>query len=381
MDDSDQQNSRSTARTQKQEPAGESRDKKTKRLVSLDAYRGLIMISLISGGFGLSALAGHRFLNFLAEQSRHVKWEGLVYWDLIQPAFIFMVGVAMPFSYAKRRFLGDSHQKVFAHVVQRSILLIVISNILGNLHREELTIGFINVLSQIGIAYFLSFFVLNSSYLVQGLTAGGIMLFYTLAWIYYPGNGPGGPWEIGWANMGGDFDRWLLGKNYVNHYVGLNALNSTATIIFGQMCGKLVGSKLPPMRIVKILAAAGVGGIVSGLLLSPVVPIVKRIWTASFTLYSGGFVILGLLFFYWIVEVKGYRRWTFFLVVVGMNSIAAYTLPRFFGSEAANTIQNFLGPLLQPLGPYGSVAKALLVLAIFWYILYFCYKRKIFFKV
>ncbi|MGW8180500.1 MAG: DUF5009 domain-containing protein, partial [bacterium] len=111
------------------------KDKKTKRLVSLDAYRGLIMISLISGGFGLSAFAGHPWLNFLAEQSRHVKWEGLVYWDLIQPAFIFMVGVAMPFSYAKRRFLGDSHSKILAHVVQRSILLIVISNILGNLHR------------------------------------------------------------------------------------------------------------------------------------------------------------------------------------------------------------------------------------------------------
>jgi predicted acyltransferase len=236
-------------------------------------------------------------------------------------------------------------------------------------------------LSQIGIAYFLSFFVLNSSYVVQGLTAGGILFFYTLAWIYYPGNGPGGPWEIGYANMGGDFDQWMLGKNYINHYVGLNAINSTATIIFGQMCGKLVGSKLPPARILKILALAGVGGIVSGLLLSPVVPIIKRIWTASLTLYSGGFVILGLLFFYWIVEVKGYRRWTFFLVVVGMNSIAAYTLPRFFGSEAKNVLQNFLGPLLNSLGPYGSVLKALLVLAIFWYILYFFYKRKIFFKI
>ncbi|MPY87814.1 MAG: DUF5009 domain-containing protein [Luteitalea sp.] len=355
--------------------------KKTKRLVSLDAYRGLIMISLVSVGFGLSAFEGHPIFGFLAAQVEHVQWEGLVFWDLIQPAFMFMVGVAMPFAYAKRRSLGESHSRVFLHALKRALVLIVIANVMASIHQGEPTIGFINVLNQIAIGYLLAFIVLDRSYLTQGTLAVGILLFYTLAWVLYSGNGPGGPWQMDYRNLGGDFDQWLLGRTYSGYYVGLNAIPSTVTILFGVMCGRLVDSNLPPQKIMKLLAMFGVGSIVVGLVMSPVVPIVKRIWTASFTFYSAGFVILGLLCFYWLVEVKGYKKWTFPLVVVGMNSILAYVIFQMARGSVENGVMVFVRPLVEVMGPYGVVMHSLLSLLVIWYVMYFFYRHRIFFKV
>jgi predicted acyltransferase len=365
----------------RQEEATPLPDKQTQRLVSLDAYRGLIMLSLISVGFGLSAFKGHPIFGFLATQVRHVQWEGLVYWDLIQPAFMFMVGAAMPFAYAKRRSLWESHTRVFLHALKRALLLIVIANVMASIHRGEPTIGFINVLNQIAIGYLLAFIVLDRSYLTQGMTAAGILLVYTLAWTLYPGNSPGGPWQMAYSNLGGDFDQWLLGRTYPGYYVGLNAIPSTSTILCGVMCGRLVGSHEPPQRIMKVLAVAGVSGIVIGVLMSPVVPIVKRIWTASFTFYSAGFVILGLLFFYWLVDVKGYKKWTFPLVVVGMNSIVAYVIFQMARSSVENAVMAFVRPLVEAMGPYGVVMHSLLTLLVIWYAMYFFYRHRIFFKV
>ncbi len=353
----------------------------TKRLVSLDAYRGMIMICLISVGFGLSAFEGHPYLGFLSTQVEHVRWQGMVFWDLIQPAFMFMVGMAMPFAYTKRRSLGLSHRKIFYHVIQRAVVLIVIANVIGTIHRGEPGIGFINVLNQIAIGYFLAFLVIDRSYLAQGLTAAGILLLYSIAWMLYPGNGPGGPWEMSVQNLGGDFDMWLLGRNYGGFYVGLNAIPSTVTILLGMMIGRVVGSTQPPKRILQILAVAGISGIAVGLVLSPIIPIIKRIWTASFTLYSAGFVIFGLLLVYWAVEVKKWTRWTYIPVVVGMNSIFAYIIFQLARGSVEDAVMAFIRPLVEALGPWGSVLHSLLSLAIIWYALRFFYKRRIFLKV
>ncbi len=353
----------------------------TRRLVSLDAYRGLIMICLISVGFGFSAFEGHPWLGFLAGQIEHVPWVGLTFWDLIQPAFMFMVGMAMPFAYAKRRSLGLSHQKIFLHVIHRAVLLIVIANVIGTIHSGSPSIGFINVLDQIAIGYFLAFFVINRSLLGQGLAAAGILLLYSITWILYPGNGPGGPWEMGFQNLGGDFDMWMLGRTYSGHYVGLNAIPATATIIFGMMTGKVVGSSRSQKQIMRILAGAGIAGLFLGLLLSPLIPIIKHIWTASFTLCSAGLVILGLLVVYWMVEVKKWTRWTYVPVVVGMNSIFAYIIFMMARGSVDKAVIAFIRPLVEAMGPWGSVLHSLLSLAVIWYALYFFYKRKIFIKV
>lgn len=339
------------------------------------------MICLISVGFGFAAFKGHPVLGFLALQVDHVKWEGMVFWDLIQPAFMFMVGVAMPFAYANRRAIGQTHNRIWLHAIQRAVMLIVIANVIGSIHSGEPTLGFINVLDQIAIGYLLAFLLINSGYRKQIVATAGILLVYTVAWILYPGNGSGGPWDMGYDNLGAAFDKWLLGRTYSGYYVGLNAIPSAATIIIGMICGRLVGSDLPKRRIMSTLSMASIGGILSGLLLSPFVPIIKRIWTASFTLYSAGIVILGLLFFYWIVEVKGLKRWTYPLVVVGMNSIFAYIIFQMARGSVEDAVLTFIRPLVSALGPYGEVVHSVLSLAVIWYALRFFHKRRIFFKV
>lgn len=353
----------------------------TKRLVSLDAYRGIIMICLISAGFGLSAFKGHPWLGFIADQVGHVKWEGLVFWDMIQPAFMFMVGMAMPFAYSKRRSLGFSHSRIFGHVAYRALMLIVIANVIGTIHRGEPGLSFINVLNQIAIGYFLAFLFIKLGYLGQGLAAGGILAAYTVAWVIYPGNGPNGPWVMSYQNLGGDFDMWLLGRHYGGYYVGLNAIPATATIIFGMMAGRLVGSERSKAKVIQLLGAAGISGILLGLALSPLVPIVKRIWTASFTLYSAGYILIGLLIVYWLVEVRNWTRWTFIPVVVGMNSIFAYIIFMMARGSVEDAVMAFIRPLVDAFGPWGEVLHSLLSLAVIWYVLYFFYKKKIFIKV
>lgn len=356
--------------------------KAAQRLTCLDAYRGAIMISLISHGFGFhTAFADHPYLEFLSRHTEHVEWEGFVYWDLIQPAFMFMVGVAMPFAYAKRRSLGDSHGKIVYHAFWRSLNLFLVAAFFSSIHAGHPTYTLVNVLPQIAFGYFFTFFVLHKSYQVQGIVALVILVVYTAAWILYPGNGPGGPWAMSYENMGGDFDLWALGRHNSGYWMSLNAIPSTSTIIAGAMCGKLLASDKSQTSIMKTLAIWAAILIVAGLVLSPFIPIIKRILSASFALYSTGWSIFFLMVFYYIIEVLGYKRWSFFLIVIGMNSIAAYVVFQLQWGWINRSILVFSRPVVESMGKYGDVLQAFLVLGAIWYIFYFCYKKKVFFKV
>jgi len=381
--------------------------KLTERLLSLDAYRGFIMALLICNGLGFATFKNDPAWGWLAAQVDHVKWEGCVFWDLIQPAFMFMVGVAMPFAFAKRQAAGDSWGLLFRHACLRALNLCLVGMFLDCVTGNAFTIGFMRVLQQIAVGYVLAFLLLGRSYWTQGIAAALILVGYTAAWMLFPGNDPAGAWAMGNKNLGSAFDLWMVGRNYSGFYVGLNALPATATILFGVMCGRLVGSELPKPRVMQFLAIASVVGFVLGGLLSagatPLVPMVKRIWTASFTLWAAGWTILFLLAFYWLIEVQGWRRWLTFLVVVGMNSIFAYSMAQLFrGSFFDRGIAVFTKPLAallfdhphladaiakpanytwpEPLGLWGNVLQAALVLAAEWGVLYWLYRRKIFFK-
>ncbi len=355
--------------------------KATQRLTSLDAYRGAIMISLISHGFGFSAFEGHPYLNFLAHHTEHVPWAGMVYWDLIQPAFMFMVGVAMPFAYAKRRSMGESRNQFFIHAFRRCFNLVLIAAIFSSIHAGHPTWTMVNVLPQIAFGYLLTFLVLEKSYRIQGITASVILIVYTIVWVLYPGNGEGGPWAHSHANMGGDFEFWAMGKHSTGYWVSLNAIPSTATIIIGAMCGKLLASERSQKEIMVSLSISAIALIAAGLALSPFIPIVKRILTSSYALYSTGWAILFLLLFYWIIDVLDYKKWAFFMVVIGTNSIAAYVLFQLLRGWINSSILVFSNPAVEVMGPYGQVLQDLLVLGAQWYVFYFCYKKKIFFKV
>jgi len=351
----------------------------TERLQSLDAYRGLIMITLLAGSI-FHSLQGQATWNWLYLQNEHVDWEGCRYWDLIQPSFMFMVGVAMPFALARRASLGQSYARQFGHVLLRALNLILIGVFLDLFGAEKFQLGFMRVLQQIAIGYVLAFFVVGRSFRTQGLAAAAILIGYNLLWIFNPWNGPSGPWAKGTENIGSAFDMWMLGRYYSGFYVGMNAIPSTATIIFGVMAGQLIMSRLPPRKTMLILLIAGLSSIALGFALSPWLPLIKRIWTPSFAVFAGGWTTLILLFFYWSIEAMGCKKWSFPLVVVGMNSIAAYVLGNAFGGWFRSASNAWIGWLGRPLGIWYPVLQHFLFLCAAWGVLYWLYRRRIFFK-
>lgn len=351
------------------------------RLQSLDAYRGLIMLTLLCGGI-FQSLAGHPVWHWLAVQNEHVAWEGTVYWDLIQPAFMFMVGVAMPFAYAAREARGDAWERQARHAVRRALTLVVVGILLDHIGESRVEIGFIRVLQQIAIGYLGAFLVLGRSLRTQAIVVAAILVGYQLVWMFNPWNGPGGPWAMEGQNLGTTVDRWLLGRTYSYHYVGLNAVPSTATIILGVMAGQVIRRGRDPSRTARSLAVAGLAGVALGLALSPWFPIIKRIWTPSFTVYSAGWVTLMLAGSYWLIDVRGWRRWAFPLVVVGMNSIAAYVMANAFAGWFRGATGAWLGLVAPLLGPvWLPVLQHALFAGLAWCVLFWCYRRQLFFKV
>src|SRR4051812_22760946 len=144
----------------------------TQRLLSLDVYRGVIMVSLISFGFGLRALRDDPHWSFLADQVDHSQWTGVVFWDLIQPAFMFMVGVAMPFAFARRRAMGATRRELLLHALRRALSLIILGVLITCITDGKISIEFRRVLQQIAVGYVISFFLLESGYLIQFIAAG-----------------------------------------------------------------------------------------------------------------------------------------------------------------------------------------------------------------
>jgi predicted acyltransferase len=180
-------------------------------------------------------------------------------------------------------------------------------------------------------------------------------------------------------NIGQVIDLVVLGKTYSGNYVTINFVTSTVTTLFGVWAGYLMMSSRSLKSKMNIIALSAAAGLASGLLLSPFVPLVKRIWTASFTLYSTGWVLLMLLAFVWIVEARGYRRPVFPLVVVGMNSIFVYVIFQMFRGGVNNVVGALTGKFLW-IGTLAPVAQATATLAVIWYFCYWLYQRKIFFK-
>jgi len=350
------------------------------RLVSLDAYRGFIMLLLVSEGFGLAVLQHYPHWAWLAAQVDHAPWEGCKFWDLIQPAFTFMVGVAMPFAFARRRFGGATEWNVFRHVAYRSFMLILLSNLYSNWDSGDsrLSLQLINVLSQIGFGYMICYLIMRLRFRYQ-LAAGLAMLagFWALFAIF---PGPAGPWsEIG--NIGAVLDRKVLGYNYSGYYTTINFIGNAVTILFGCWTGMLLQTGKSHAYKLKVLAACAVAGLALGLALEPINPMVKRLWTASFTFFSAGWVILMLIAFYWLIEVKGVERWAFPFIVLGMNSIFIYSLGQVgIGGWLNSGLEKFTKDF-RFLGNLGAIPQSILVLAVMWYACYWLYQRRIFFKI
>lgn len=353
---------------------------KHKRFLSLDAYRGFTMFLMVSAGFGLGVLSDNSGWEWLARQVDHVAWEGCVLWDLIQPSFIFIVGVAMPFAFAVRLGRGETRPQMFKHVWRRSLILLLLGVGRVCIHQNELIFDMTTVLQQIAVAYFFAFFVLGRGIKVQFLVAILILFVDWALFQFWPGLGPGGPWAKN-ANFHSVVELWVFGLLSPGGYTAMNAFGSIATVIFGIIAGELLRKEIAGISKVKYLVLAGIAGIGIGMLLNPVIPVVKRIWTPSWTIYSAGWSSFLLAIFYWIIEVREKRKWCFVFLVVGMNSIAMYMIVSFLSGSVKEWVWVFTGWILSPLGDPGIIIHSVLVLSVFLYMVYWMYKREIFLKV
>jgi heparan-alpha-glucosaminide N-acetyltransferase len=348
------------------------------RYLALDAYRGFIMAVLASGGFGLAALARRDpAFSAIGVQFTHADWEWINFWDLVQPAFMFMVGVAMPFALANRLAQGASRGLLFRHAAMRSLRLILWSQILLSIARGVAHFQLIDVLAQIGITYFLCFLIMQLRFRWQAVFAAAILIGYWGLFIIFPGTE--GPFLSRTTNIGAVIDRFVLGHMNPGYWVNINCISSTATTLFGVWTGRLLQSRREHKEKMRILAFWAVVCLAVGWIIHPWNPIIKKICTSSFTIYSTGWVLAMLLVFYWLIEVKGYRKWTFPLIVVGANSIFVYTIIETLRGWLDRAVGVFTFRFAF-LGNFAPVAQSCTVLLLIWCMCYWLYRRKIFFK-
>lgn len=386
------------------------------RLISLDAFRGLVMVLMLAEHTHLHQVAGafpnSAFWRVIAFNTDHVDWQGCSLHDLIQPAFSFLVGAALPFSIASRKMKGQTFGPMLGHAIRRALILILLGIFLRSLRSPQTYFTFEDTLTQIGLGYVFLFLLGFTRPRTQVVTLVLILIFFWAAFALYPAPGPqfdyarvGVPanWTHNYtgflshwnknSNLSWAFDVWFLNlfpreQPFVFNEGGWSTLSfipTLGTMILGLLAGEWLKDKGSKERKLRGLAIAGAGLLLLGLACqwAGICPIVKRVWTSSYTLYSGGWVVLILAGFYALIDWKGWRRWAFPLVVVGMNSIAIYvmswTMVDFFGDAVdrhfGRAISLMSGPTFQP------VLHGFAVLLIFWIILFWMYRRKIFLRI
>jgi len=306
----------------------------------------------------------------------------MVFWDLIQPSFMFMVGLAMPFSFGRRKAQGETFRQQLWHVIKRSLLLLFISQVLMSLNDEGYPpyvphFQLDNVLSQIAFTYFLCFLIMQLEFRWQIVAAVLLLAVHWGLFLAFPG--ADGPFSMT-DNIGRRIDRAILGVNPDGYYVNINFISSTVTNLFGVWCGLLMMKRRSHAYSVKVLVGGAAACFVLGFLLMPVNPMVKRIWTESFTLVSGGCVMLILLFFYWFVEILGFRRLVFPLLVLGMNSIFIYCVHIVLTEGINNALGTFTRGF-RFIGALAPVAQSFCIFLVMWYLCYWLFKHKIFIRI
>ena len=410
------------------------------RLHALDAYRGLIMISLACGGFGLAATARGQLARLpdsqvwqqVAAHFDHVAWRGWGYWDLVQPSFMFMVGAAAAYSLAKREQMGHAAWRILTHMGWRSLVLVLLGIFLISNNAGRTQWSLVNVLSQIGLGYTLLFFCWRRSVFSQFLIAGLVLLGVWAAYFLYPQAGldleQGAP-EVGvtaefaqqhlqqiappWhknANVGHAFDVWLWqrvsGFEFnPGGYSTLNFVPSFVTMLFGLMAGQLLRSNRAGWQKLLLLLIFAAVGIAAGWALdwSGLCPLVKRIWTPSWTLFSAGCCCLILALLYLFIDLIRFRYWAIPLTVVGMNSLAVYLMTMLLKPWVARSLETHFGDQVfrlrlkwaddyyrfwfldnateAELLLYEPTIRAVLIGFVFWLIALWMYRQRVFIRI
>jgi len=360
----------------------------SERVTSIDFFRGFTMFLLVGEAahlYGLFLKMDNPVMQFLGRQLDHHAWHGLNFWDLIQPFFMFIVGVAIPFAVANRLKKGDSLQQITRHALKRSFLLLFFGWALYFTAAGKLVFQFQNVLAQLSVTYLVAFLIRDKGYTFQIVFTLVVLLLIDLAYRLFPVEGFNHPW-VNFENLGAWFNNKIEGVDKASEWASLNFVSTTAHTVWGVLCGKLLMSDRTPARKIQLLLIAAASALLAGYTLDilNVTPIIKKIATSSFVLASGGWSILALCFSYWLIDVKkSFSAGSRFFIIVGMNSIFIYLFDHVGG---ARVIRSLVEPFSNLLFGWGGeltvgIITGLTVWGALWYLCYWLAKNKIFFKI
>jgi predicted acyltransferase len=364
------------------------------RVLSLDALRGFDMFWIIGGGTIFESLVKvwkYPVTETIKTQLEHVKWEGFRFEDLIFPTFIFLVGAVLPFSLSRRIERGESSLRIHLRVLQRTALLILLGLIFNGLLRFDWPhTRWPGVLQRIGLCYFCAaLIVIHTKWRTQAILVGIVLLLYWAVSILVPAPGC----QAGDLSMerclSSYVDQHLIPGSLYYKYGDNEGILSTfpavCTALLGALAGQWLRSNNSGSRKAAGLALAGITGVIVGYLwgdvFPPIIrfPIIKILWTSSYVLFAGGWSLLLLALFYWVIDVQGYRKWSYFFVVIGTNAITIYFLVEFV--DFRHIAEFWLGGAARRAGMYQPLVLPLGEFLAAWLLLWFLYRRRIFFKV
>jgi len=359
----------------------------SERLVSLDFFRGLTMFLLIAEFAQIfPLLLAPQFvgtpMHFLGVQLEHCEWAGLHFWDLIQPFFMFIVGVAMPLSFNKRIAKGENNNKLLLHVLKRSLLLLLLGWALYCIEPGKIMFRFQNVLAQLSVTYLLAYLIMRKAPWFQILFSVLLLGLSEALYRFFPIEGFNHPFVAG-ENFGAWFNLLISGEIGEGNWAIFNAFPTAAHTIWGVLAGQLlIGARSPKSKI-QILVISGIIALAVGFSLSSVTPIIKRIATSSFVFASGGWAILMLALCYWVIDVLKFRKGILFFSVVGMNPLFIYLFAHVGG---AMLIGSIISPFTMAIFGFAGTWTAdfltsVTVLFFLWYLCFWLYQRKIFFRI
>jgi predicted acyltransferase len=354
------------------------------RILSIDFFRGFTMFMLVCGIEGLfekvdPAQRG-AIISFIEQQTSHASWgSGIHFWDLIQPFFMFIVGVAMPFSFSRRWDRGDSWEKTFYHVLWRCLILLYI----GWAKRVRVPGEFAtlcDVLAQLSVTYLIAFLLMRKPIKWQLFASFALLLVSNLIYRFFPVEGFNQPF-VAQHNFGTWTDILLHGKGS-GDYAPFNAIPSSAHTIWGVVVGMVLMKEWPHRKKFLTLLIVGLIGVIVGYAMNPFIPIIKQICTASFMIVTGGYCFIAMAISFWVVDVLKFRKVPMFFIVWGMNSIFLYLMAGSFRTFFGRMVNPFIYPVFSWSNQLTiTIISFIIIAAMLWYVCYFMYKRKIFIRI
>jgi len=357
-----------------------------KRLLSLDFMRGFIMVFLAFEStrlyFELDYASKGTFWNNIVQQFFHHPWHGLHFWDLIQPGFMYMAGVSMAFSLHKQQEAGVPWMQSFKKVLKRCWWLFFFGVLNYLVHKDGLWFEFSNVLTQLSVTTLVAFLIFQWSATAQIAVCIGCLLLREALYRYTYIPGFDQPF-VNQHNFGNYWDTIVSGRMNPEGWNSFNFLPTAVHTIAGAMTGKLL---LSHKEKIKPMVLWGIACLIIGYALdiSGIDPIIKRIATSSFVIVSLGYVLLGLAFCYWWIDIRGHKKYLKFWTIVGMNSLFIYLFFEIVGDRWFNDyVFAIVGGVLSWSSTpqiLSAIISSFCIFACEWGLCYFLYKKKIFIK-